>query len=117
MQTYCDLCGEKWHLTRFTLPDLTNIRACADCLRRLVISRLEESKPVEVFSSRQIHMLLCPFCGGEPVIDKQLIDEGSTSSEDPDAFAYFVVCRSCAAKGGWAKTAAAGNRLWNMRAS
>lgn len=117
MHVHCDFCGERWHLTRFTLPDLKTIRACADCLRRLVISRLEESKSVGVFSAREILMLLCPFCGGEPTLDKHLLNGYSSSAVDPDAFAYFVVCRSCAAKGGWAKTAAGANRLWNMRAS
>jgi Lar family restriction alleviation protein len=55
----------------------------------------------------------CPFCGGKGVIDSKLQDGCKPSM--PEAYAYFVVCKSCAATGGWAKTEGNAVRFWNMR--
>jgi hypothetical protein len=58
----------------------------------------------------------CPFCGGEPIPGNVLRDGYWIYRNDPDAFAYFIRCRSCAAQGGWSKSGEAGaRRLWNMR--
>jgi len=57
----------------------------------------------------------CPFCGGRPVEKpaKQLRD-GCKQGES-DAYAYFVVCKSCACQGGWMKSYGGAIRLWQMR--
>jgi hypothetical protein len=58
----------------------------------------------------------CPFCGGEPIPSKALRDGYENYQDDPDAWARFIVCRSCGAQGGWCKSSEAGAwRLWNMR--
>lgn len=58
-------------------------------------------------------MKACPFCGGEPLPNKTLRD--GCKDGEPDAYAHYVVCRSCAATGGWAKSEAGAVRCWNMR--
>jgi len=57
----------------------------------------------------------CPFCGGDWVLDKSLRNGYKEHVTDPDAFAYFVRCVSCAAQGGWAKSESGAFRLWNRR--
>lgn len=58
-------------------------------------------------------LLRCPFCGGDPVEDRELRD-GYKDGED-DAYAYSVRCRTCAGVGGWGKSAASARRWWNGR--
>jgi hypothetical protein len=60
-------------------------------------------------------LLPCPFCGGQPIPEKALRDGYADCQDDPDAYAYTVRCRSCAAEGGWAKSATSAARWWNMR--
>lgn len=73
--------------------------------------------PVSASLPAKSDLLPCPFCKGEPIPDKTLRGVGYVGQEDdPDAWAYTVRCRSCAAEGGWAKTASGGERNWNMRA-
>ena len=55
----------------------------------------------------------CPFCGGEPLIES-LLRNGCRHGE-PDARAYFLRCRSCAAEGPWTKNRNGAFRMWNMR--
>ena len=55
----------------------------------------------------------CPFCGGQGIASKVL--RGGCKDGEPDAWAYFIRCRSCAAEGGWMKTESGGLRMWNMR--
>lgn len=57
----------------------------------------------------------CPFCGGAARRARTLRD-GCRDGE-PDAWAYYVVCVSCAAQGGWAKNEAGADRLWRSRAT
>ncbi len=57
----------------------------------------------------------CPFCSGEGVPDKTLRDGYQNCQDDPAAYAHFIICRSCAAQGGWAKNPAGAIRWWNMR--
>lgn len=57
----------------------------------------------------------CPFCGGEGQLHKELRSGYSMFRDDPDAWAYYVVCKSCAAQGGWAKNKYGGERLWEIR--
>jgi len=59
----------------------------------------------------------CRFCGGEGILDKVLRAGYQDCQDDPDAFAHFVRCRSCAADGGWGKSVGRAIRLWNMRQS
>jgi hypothetical protein len=63
-------------------------------------------------------LLPCPFCGGDPLPrpERVLRDGHEADEEDPDAFAYFIRCRCCAAEGGWAKTEFGARRQWNTRA-
>jgi len=58
--------------------------------------------------------MLCPFCQGCAELHKQL-REGHTPI-DTGAYAYFYVCVSCAACGGWGKSESAALRMWNLRA-
>lgn len=57
----------------------------------------------------------CPFCGGEGEMHKEMRSGYEKWPNDPDAYAFFVVCVSCAASGGWGKTKGSGRRWWNMR--
>ena len=57
----------------------------------------------------------CPFCGGKGEVDSKLRDGYKDFLKDPDANAYFVVCRSCAADGPWSKSESGARRMWNMR--
>lgn len=56
----------------------------------------------------------CPFCGGVAVRDNPLLRQGCEPTE-PDAYAYWIRCTSCAACGGWAKSWDGAERLWEMR--
>ena len=60
----------------------------------------------------------CPFCGGWGRQSKVLRDGYDKWKDDPEgeAWAHFVVCNSCSAQGGWAKTPGNAVRLWNARA-
>jgi len=60
-----------------------------------------------------VNMKACPFCGGKPLLNKRL-REGCADGE-PDAWAYFVICRSCAAQGPWYKSPGNAERFWDMR--
>ena len=57
----------------------------------------------------------CPFCGGQGVPYRVLRDGYADAKGDPDAYAYFVRCRACAAEGPWSKVAAGAERMWNTR--
>lgn len=58
-------------------------------------------------------LLPCPFCTGRPDLTRILRD-GATDGE-PDAWAYFLRCRSCAAESGWQKSETGAVTWWNMR--
>lgn len=58
-------------------------------------------------------LLKCPFCGGEALKDNSLRD--GCNDGEPDARAYWITCRFCAATGGWAKSEGGAARCWNMR--
>lgn len=65
-------------------------------------------------------LLRCPFCGAAGHLDKTLCrhtDQTLCEHDDhvTDVFAYFVICRSCAARGGWDATEAGAVRWWNQR--
>ena len=60
-------------------------------------------------------LLPCPFCGGDPIRHRDLRDGYENFKDDPDAWAHYVVCRSCASQGGWAKSVTGAARWWNMR--
>lgn len=61
----------------------------------------------------------CPFCGGWAYIDKVLRD--GCKDGQPDAWAFFAMCNSCGAQGGWCKStdprseAMTAVRQWNWR--
>lgn len=57
----------------------------------------------------------CPFCGGVARLDQTLRDGYQKCQEDEDAWAHFVICNSCAAQGGWAKSQSGAIRWWNTR--
>jgi len=57
----------------------------------------------------------CPFCEGTPKKDKLLREGYEGQENDQDAWAYFIICKSCSAQGGWSKCEAGSIRLWNMR--
>ena len=57
--------------------------------------------------------MLCPFCGGYAELHKQL--RGGHTPDEPEAYAYFYSCASCACAGGWGKSEGTALRLWNMR--
>lgn len=60
-------------------------------------------------------LLPCPFCGGLGRRRRVLRDGYEHFQNDRDAWAHYVVCRSCAAQGGWAKSVSGAARWWNMR--
>jgi len=53
---------------------------------------------------------LCPFCGGEANLDSM-----DVTSSDDDEKHYYYRCVSCAAEGGWGRSPASAQRMWNMR--
>ena len=55
----------------------------------------------------------CPFCGGQAELHKQLRD--GHEPYEAEAYAYFYICASCAACGGWGKSEGTALRLWDMR--
>lgn len=55
----------------------------------------------------------CPFCGGQAELHKQL--RAGHAPDAAEAHAYFYICNSCAAVGGWGKTETMALRMWNMR--
>lgn len=58
---------------------------------------------------------LCPFCGGMPYLTKTERAGYQDFPDDPDRFAYTMVCRSCAAEGPWQKSESSARRMWEMR--
>lgn len=56
---------------------------------------------------------LCPFCGGQAELHKQL--RGGHEPDGAEAYAYFYICASCACIGGWGKSEGTARRMWNMR--
>jgi hypothetical protein len=59
-------------------------------------------------------LLQCPFCAGQGYCTRVL--RGGCEDGEPDAWAYTVVCRCCAAEGPWCKSnewGAVSN--WNRR--
>ncbi len=58
---------------------------------------------------------LCPFCGGKGRHNKGNRDGYEDWQDDPDAYAHWIVCRSCAATGGWSKSETGAVRMWNLR--
>lgn len=61
-------------------------------------------------------LLPCPFCGSDRVTpDKVLRDGYRIFADDPDAYAHFVRCLTCAAQGGWKKSESGAAMMWNMR--
>lgn len=69
----------------------------------------------EVRAAQTEALLPCPFCGGEGIPRKGLRDGYDNYQDDPDAWAHYIICRSCAGQGGWAKSASGARRWWNMR--
>lgn len=57
----------------------------------------------------------CPFCGGRGVVGCTLRDGYQNFRDDPDAFAYWVECVSCACHGPWEKSVSAALRRWRTR--
>jgi hypothetical protein len=58
----------------------------------------------------------CPFCGGTGYMVKALRAGYELWINDPDAYAYRIRCRSCAAEGPWSKASSdSAIRLWNTR--
>lgn len=55
----------------------------------------------------------CPFCGGDSHLEKEL--RSGCEDGEPDAWAYWVQCNSCAGSGPWAKNPFGAFRQWNMR--
>lgn len=70
--------------------------------------------PTALIDGKSSELLPCPFCQGQPRRDRTLRD--GCEDGEPDAWAYFVRCISCAAQGGWAKTPGNADRHWNLRA-
>ena len=66
-------------------------------------------------SKEKIELLDCPFCKGEMIANADLRDGYADCPNDPDAFAYYYRCRSCAATSGWSKTKSGAIRYLNMR--
>ncbi|XHX78975.1 MAG: Lar family restriction alleviation protein [Stenomitos frigidus ULC029] len=60
-------------------------------------------------------LLPCPFCGGQPLIEKTLRSGYENCADDIDAYAYAMRCQSCATLGGWSKSESGAVRCWNMR--
>ena len=56
------------------------------------------------------NLLRCPFCGG-------VAQQEDVANDDGDYRRYFVVCRSCGAESGWAKTERGAIRNWQSRYS
>jgi hypothetical protein len=53
----------------------------------------------------------CLYCGGEMMFCYTLRDGYEDDRDDPDAFAYFYRCRSCAATSPWSKSESSALRL------
>ena len=73
-------------------------------------------KECEEFQDDCVCVLPCPFCGGKGYMVKTLRAGYELWMDDPDAYAYHVCCRSCAAEGPWAKSnEKSAFRQWNHR--
>lgn len=55
----------------------------------------------------------CPFCGGAAHLKRE--DRFPGNDIEDGKWAYYFVCRSCAANGPWHKTETAALRWWNER--
>lgn len=69
---------------------------------------MDEPTPLTIKAEKR-----CPFCGGIGELHKQL--RGGHVPDEPDAYAYFYSCDSCACLGGWAKSEGAALYMWNLR--
>ena len=76
-----------------------------------------ERKPIPEPAAPVERLVSCPFCGGTGYLENILRDGYKDFPDDPDARAYCVRCRSCAAEGPWAKSEYGARRLWNIRVS
>jgi len=119
-ECFCDVCGEKinssaWpkigveidhHEYQYDGDEAETLDICDfECLKQLAVNR-DSGRAWQMNEN----LLPCPFCGGDrPYLSKTLRDG------EPDAYAHFVVCHSCACQGGWAKTEGNARRNWNMR--
>ncbi len=57
----------------------------------------------------------CPFCAGKGYCSNKIRDGYENYQDDPDAYAHWVICNSCAATGGWSKSKSGAARMWNLR--
>ena len=64
-------------------------------------------------SKRLSKLAPCPFCDGQPTIEKTL--RNGYADGEPDAWAWSMVCLSCAASGPWGKSEARAVHAWNRR--
>jgi Lar family restriction alleviation protein len=76
--------------------------------------RFGQSVVVEVEVMSSTHIDSCPHCGGKGIVEKTL--RAGHKPEESDAWAYYVICSSCAATGPWSKSGSSGAiSQWNRR--
>jgi hypothetical protein len=76
--------------------------------------RFGQSVVVEVETTSSTQIDSCYHCGGSGVVEKML--RAGHKPGELDAWAYYVVCTSCAATGPWSKSGWSGAvNQWNRR--
>lgn len=112
-------------LPRETFTTGRRIRVPAE----VVLERLEvevamrsERRLEAVQRAERGELLSCPFCGDNNqrapnriYIERTLRDGYANYENDRDAYAYFVLCASCASQGPWTKSERSAMVEWNMR--
>ncbi len=69
----------------FCLEKDSHIEELSDDVQKYIIESTRHLRSLDG------HMLLCPFCGGHPLIEKVMRSGYENCPDDPDAYAYGAV--------------------------
>jgi hypothetical protein len=88
-----------------------------DSLRipRALLDDIIEKVDAQFAAEAPEDLLTCPFDNGPGYTSRTLRDGYESQEDDPDAYAWFVTCKTCACQGPWTKSESGAKRMWNMR--